>query len=245
MKKSNEETKISVIIPVYNVEKYLDKCIKSVVNQTYKNLEIILVDDGSPDNCSQMCDEWAKKDERIKVIHKANGGVSSARNVGLDNATGEYIAFVDSDDFLDLDYYEKMLEGVDFSKVDLVVSNTRRIDDETGVGNANNSFNKDYLNTNDIDEFCAFVSEGFLPPIWNKIYKKKLIKQTFRESILIGEDRIFNFNYLQNINNNVVIKNNLFYNYILYKGSCFNRERSKIYEICKPHIEEYKVFLDS
>lgn len=85
---------ISVIIPVYKVEKYLDKCIQSVINQTYSNLEIILVDDGSPDNCPQLCDDWANKDERIKVIHKKNGGLSDARNAGLDIATGEYIAFV-------------------------------------------------------------------------------------------------------------------------------------------------------
>ena len=92
--------KISIIIPVYNVEKYIDKCIDSIVNQTYQNLEIILVDDGSPDNCPKMCDEWAKKDDRIKVIHKANGGVSSARNVGIEQAQVEYICFVDSDDYI-------------------------------------------------------------------------------------------------------------------------------------------------
>ena len=89
---------MSVIISVYKVEDYLDKCVNSIVNQTYKNLEIILVDDGSPDNCPAMCDEWAKKDKRIKVIHKQNGGLSSARNAGLDICTGDYIMFVDSDD---------------------------------------------------------------------------------------------------------------------------------------------------
>ena len=86
MKKNNL---ISIIVPIYNVEKYLKKCIDSIINQTYKNLEIILVDDGSPDNCGKICDEYAKKDNRIKVIHKENGGVSSARNVGVENATGE------------------------------------------------------------------------------------------------------------------------------------------------------------
>ena len=91
---------ISVIVPVYKVEKYLDRCVESIVNQTYTNLEIILVDDGSPDNCPKMCDDWAKKDSRIKVIHKENGGLSSARNAGLDFMTGEYLFFVDSDDFI-------------------------------------------------------------------------------------------------------------------------------------------------
>ena len=96
----NQPELISIIVPVYKVEKYLDKCVESIVEQTYKNLEIILVDDGSPDNCSAMCDEWAQKDSRIKVIHKENGGLSSARNAGLDACTGEYIYFLDSDDYI-------------------------------------------------------------------------------------------------------------------------------------------------
>ncbi len=91
--------KISVIIPVYKVEKFLHRCVESVVKQDYKNLEIILVDDGSPDNCPQMCDEWAEKDERIKVVHKKNGGLSDARNAGLNVATGEFVTFLDSDDY--------------------------------------------------------------------------------------------------------------------------------------------------
>lgn len=100
------DLKISVIIPVYKVEKYLDRCVKSIVNQTYKNLEIILVDDGSPDSCPVLCDNWSIKDNRIKVIHKDNGGLSSARNLGLENASGDFVSFVDSDDWLDLDTYE-------------------------------------------------------------------------------------------------------------------------------------------
>ena len=94
------EELISVIIPVYKVEEYLDECVLSVIRQTYANLEIILVDDGSPDNCPRMCDEWATKDSRIKVIHKENGGLSDARNAGLDAAEGQYIAFIDSDDYI-------------------------------------------------------------------------------------------------------------------------------------------------
>lgn len=104
MKINNEL--ISVIVPCYNVEKYLDECISSIVNQTYNNLEIILVDDGSPDKCPKICDEWSQKDLRIKVIHKENGGLSSARNAGLDIAKGKYISFVDSDDFIEKDFIE-------------------------------------------------------------------------------------------------------------------------------------------
>ena len=94
---------ISVIVPIYNTELYLDKCMQSILNQTYRNLEIILVDDGSTDNSSQMCDLYAGKDSRIRVIHKENGGQSSARNVGLNVCTGDYISFVDSDDWIELD----------------------------------------------------------------------------------------------------------------------------------------------
>jgi glycosyltransferase involved in cell wall biosynthesis len=99
-----EEPLISVIIPVYKVEQYLDRCLNSVVNQTYKNLEIILVDDGSPDRCPKMCDEWAEKNSRVRVYHKENGGLSDARNYGTERCNGSYITYVDSDDYIDTDY---------------------------------------------------------------------------------------------------------------------------------------------
>lgn len=114
-----EKNKISVIVPIYNVEKYLDKCINSIVNQTYQNLEIILVDDGSPDKCYQICDEWAKKDARINVIHKKNGGVSSARNAGLDVATGDFIGFVDGDDIIAPDFYETLADEAEKNSADI------------------------------------------------------------------------------------------------------------------------------
>ena len=106
----NENTKISVIIPVYNVEKYLRQCLESVINQTYKNLEIILVNDGSTDNSGKICEEYALKDERIKVIHKENGGISSARNTAVDIAKGEYITFIDSDDDVELDFIDYLYD---------------------------------------------------------------------------------------------------------------------------------------
>ena len=119
---------ISVIIPVYNVEKFIDRCINSLINQTYKNLEIILVDDGSPDNCPGLCDDWAKKDNRIKVVHKQNGGLSDARNAGLERSTGDYIMFVDSDDFVDETICEVLLNDLknndaDFSMCGVEICN--------------------------------------------------------------------------------------------------------------------------
>lgn len=100
---------VSLIVPVYRVEDYLDDCLHSLVGQTYRNLEILLIDDGSPDRCPELCDAWARRDSRIKVFHTENHGVSHARNVGLDQATGDYIGFVDSDDWVDPDYYENMV----------------------------------------------------------------------------------------------------------------------------------------
>jgi len=103
------EELISVIVPVYNVEIFFDKCMTSIVNQTYKNLEIILVDDGSTDKSGKKCDEWKEKDERIKVIHKENGGASSARNVGLEDVTGNWISFIDSDDYIEKTFFRKFI----------------------------------------------------------------------------------------------------------------------------------------
>ena len=100
--------KISIIVPVYNVEKYIHKCINSILDQSLTEFELILVDDGSPDRSGEICDEYSKKDNRIKVIHKSNGGVSSARNIGIDKACGEYIGFVDPDDYIDVNMYERL-----------------------------------------------------------------------------------------------------------------------------------------
>ena len=108
--KINEQPLISVIVPVYNVEKYLKKCVYSIINQTYKNIEVILVDDGSPDKCGMICDEFVSVDSRIKVIHKRNGGLSSARNAGIEIAKGQYIGFVDSDDTIEPFMYEKLYQ---------------------------------------------------------------------------------------------------------------------------------------
>ena len=108
--------KVSIIVPIYMVEKYLVRCIESIISQTYSNLEIILVDDGSLDDCPQICDEYAKKDNRIKAIHKKNGGLSSARNAGMEVVTGNYILFVDSDDYIKEDMYEILLNLIKIPK---------------------------------------------------------------------------------------------------------------------------------
>lgn len=116
----NKEELISIIIPIYNVEEYLEDCIESVIQQTYKNLEIILVDDGSTDNCLNICNKYKKKDNRIKIIHKENAGLSDARNVGIEFSTGQYIAFVDSDDFIEIDMYEILYQDLKDNRADII-----------------------------------------------------------------------------------------------------------------------------
>ena len=120
---------VTVVIPVYNVEAYLDRCVKSVVEQTYKNLEIILVDDGSPDNCPAMCDAWAQKDKRIKVVHKENAGAGYARNTGIENATGEYICFFDSDDYVMPSLIEECYTKAKEEKADIVTFGHVEVDE--------------------------------------------------------------------------------------------------------------------
>lgn len=124
---------ISVVLPIYHTERYLDRCVTSVVNQTYSNLEIILVDDGSPDRCPQMCDEWAKKDSRIRVVHKQNAGAGMARNSGIEAATGEYICFFDSDDYVALDTIEKAYRLAEAEQSDIIVFGLNNVNAEGRV----------------------------------------------------------------------------------------------------------------
>ena len=112
--------KVSINVPVYNVEKYLEKCLDSIVKQTYENIEIILVDDGPPDDCPRICDEWAKKDQRIKVIHKENGGLSDARNAGMKVMAGVYVSYIDSDDWIAQDMYQKMINAIKKNNADIL-----------------------------------------------------------------------------------------------------------------------------
>lgn len=170
-----QEPLISVIVPVYKVEPYLDRCVESIVNQTYKNLEIILVDDGSPDNCPAMCDAWAEKDSRIKVIHKENGGLSDARNAGMSLASGELMGFVDSDDWISPDMYRLLYERMIIDKSDIAACGVEMVweDDTprcllTPPGN--------YI-LNQEEAMTAIIQESWLKqPVWYKLYKAKMIK---------------------------------------------------------------------
>ena len=125
--------KISIVVPIYKVEKYIDQCVQSVLKQTYQNLEIILVDDQSPDKCPEICEQYAREDARVKVFHQKNLGLSGARNTGMQYATGDYVLFLDSDDYLALDYCERMLTMAKEENADIVVGEIISVDDDGGL----------------------------------------------------------------------------------------------------------------
>ena len=169
-----EKPLISIIIPVYKVEKYLEKCIKSVLSQTYKNLQIILVDDGSPDNCGNICDDYARVDNRIEVIHKANGGLSDARNVGLKAARGEYIGFVDSDDYVSNEMFENLYNTLISNDVDVSICNFYIvIDNKNIIKNADNGV-KIYNKLEILKEIL--LDKKIQSYAWNKLYKRELFE---------------------------------------------------------------------
>lgn len=175
---------ISVIVPIYKVEQFLPNCVNSILNQTHKNLEIILVDDGSPDNCPKICDEYAEKDSRIKVIHQQNAGLSAARNAGLDIATGEYISLIDSDDFIHPTFLEYLLKILLKNDCDISECSFEKVDENDVL---NNNFN---FSLNNDEELVIVDNIGALSRIhddsleiclksvvvWNKLYKSNLFK---------------------------------------------------------------------
>ncbi|MCE5175151.1 MAG: glycosyltransferase [Bacteroidales bacterium] len=166
-------SKISIIVPVYNVEAYLDRCVQSLLNQTYHNLEIILVDDGSPDNSGKICDRYAEKDTRIRVIHKTNGGLSDARNVGIEMAIGDYLGFVDSDDFIHSEMYETLYLNLINSNADISICSYEKVYDGKIVANDLRNEVSVMSNIEAIDHFFTFDSANFNAP-WNKLYKTEL-----------------------------------------------------------------------
>lgn len=185
------EDLISVIVPIYNVEKYINQCIDSIINQTYTNLEIILVDDGSPDNCGKICDEYAEKDNRIKVIHKENDGVSSARNKGIEETTGDWMTFVDADDIIEENFCERMLEIAKLENSQCVVCGYNRL-----YSNRQEMVIKEKcfsINGNDFFDKVFEVQSGF--GFANmKLWKADLIKKEnikFDKQLRVGEDAFF------------------------------------------------------
>ena len=214
---------ISVIVPVYKVEKYLPRCVDSILAQTYKDLEIILVDDGSPDNCGEICDEYALKDSRIKVIHKQNGGLSDARNVGIEAAKGEYISFIDSDDYIAIDYIATLYKLLIDNSAEMSKVNYKTVYDDRGIIESkrkkeaivytNHDVERAFLDLK-IDSSCVFL------------YSRELIGNTRFIEGKTSEDILFNFEIFKKAKKFVYLpteKYCYYYNLDSISNGCFNK----------------------
>lgn len=221
---------ISIIMPVYKVEKYIRKSLDCVVNQTYKNIEIILVDDGSPDNCPAICDEYAVKDSRVKVIHKSNGGIGSARNKGMDIATGDYLIIFDPDDYVSLDTCEKAVCAAVKNDADIVVFNYRKIDE---AGNAVKKVKRvnpiilpskeTELTSSELFEMIVSVDSEVCGFTWNKLIKREKIKDLYYiEERIASEDLLFMQRVPERLEKIVYIPDELYF-YILHQSSASNK----------------------
>lgn len=216
---------ISVIVPIYNSEKYLNNCINSIINQTYENLELILINDGSTDSSSEICNKWAKTDSRIKVLHNENSGASSARNSGIDISTGDYIAFVDSDDYLDSDMYESMLNELINNNADAVRCGIVR-ESKSGFREVWGSEENNIIVVDNKKLLCDIgEANGILPvSTCNKLFSKNVIKNIrFNTTFKYAEDTLFNFLVAKNINR-MVYNDIPRYHYINNSESVSHRE---------------------
>ncbi len=248
---------VSVIIPVYGVEKYLRQCLDTVIHQTYKELDIILVDDGSPDACPSICDEYKEKDQRITVIHKLNAGLGLARNSGLEIAKGEYIVFIDSDDWLELNYIERLVDTAKENESDMVVCGFFKC--ENGGNKKCDSFS--YVETEISYDESQIVEEVLMPvlgakpeakndidhsmSVWTNLYSRKIIvdnKIAFvNEREFLSEDLFFNIHYIMSCNKITVIPDVL-YNYRFNNQSLTNAYRTDRYQLlCKLFSYECKI----
>jgi len=216
---------ISVIVPVYNVEDLLPRCIESIIGQTKKSLEIILVDDGATDNSGAVCDEYAKKDERIRVIHKPNGGLTSAWKAGAEIATGRYLGFVDSDDWIEVDMYKRMWESACKYNSDVVVCGLVFDYEDTSIPKRNeiSNFEKEYYNRKELEElFPTLINDGrffgrkLQPARVTKLYRKELVDENMilcKEDVTVGEDMQLTLPVLMDAKSMSVVKDFYPYHY--------------------------------
>lgn len=217
--------KISIIVPIYNVEKYFKRCVESLLNQTLQDIEIILVDDESPDNCPMICEEYAAIDSRIKVIHKENGGLGYARNSGLEIATGEYVAFVDSDDYVDVTMYEKLYSTAKKYSLDTVycgfnnLDNNLKVHSESEVSKLTIFDSKEKIQGVLLDmiacEPSSRIERKYRMSVWHSLYSRELINNKkirfCSEREFISEDIIFDIHYLTSASKIAFIPDSLYY----------------------------------
>lgn len=200
---------ISIIVPIYNTERYLGSCIESLINQSYNDLEIILINDGSTDSSDKICQTYVKQDDRIKYKYIKNSGVSVARNHGLGLATGEYILFVDSDDYIDSDMCRRMMERMKKGKFDLVSCGHSNV---YGNKNIPEHLKNEDITINEIDyELIIYLSKVILGRICGNLYKKRFINYQFEDDLSIGEDKIFNIEYIKKIESISITSETLYY----------------------------------
>lgn len=214
---------ISIVIPVYKSEKTLGSCLESLMAQTYRDIEMICVIDGSPDRCGEICDEYAKKDSRIKSIKRENGGVSSARNRGIDEAAGDYIMFVDSDDTVEPTYCEKMWQAHEKTGAELVICGFHHW--YVGRDVKKSPSNPGIYDTKAYGaDFLKLYQEGFLNMPWNKLFKKELAG-CFDTSLSLGEDLLFNMDYLKKCSKVAVIPDALIHYIQEEKGNTLSSKK--------------------
>lgn len=237
-----QEKMVSLIIPVYNAEKSVGYCINSIVSQTYRNLEIILVNDGSTDQSLQICNNYAQLDSRVKVVDIANSGVSKARNTGLSHANGEYIQFVDSDDVISPEMVSRMVTAIETYRKDLCICGFEMITLDENKRPANrSSFSSGF-----IGHECVFTKERFLDKLafilwrscllecsWNKLFRRNIIQAnqiSFPEDMELGEDFSFNLDYFQNINGAILLEDKMYYYLQTNKDALTRRYRENLFE---------------
>lgn len=217
---------ISVIVPVYRSERYLEKCITSILNQTFSNFELILIDDGSPDNSGEICEKYRRLDKRVKVIHQQNEGISMARNKGLKISSGKYIVFCDSDDYVEVEWLERLHSTVVLNPDKWILCGLYIIqgDKENGI-----SLEKHCS----IEEYYLIYKAGLSAYCWNKIYQRNIIENNnlrFREDVLNGEDILFNIEYLQYAKGIVSIPDILYHYNLDNMNSVTNQYNAKHFE---------------
>lgn len=218
---------VSVIVPIYNVENYLNKCIESIRNQSYKNLEIILVDDGSPDNCGVICEEYTKADSRIKVIHKSNGGLSDARNCGIEASTGEYLLFVDSDDFIHMDMIRILYEGLKAKNAKVSVCSYQCVEEDEII-----SYSENYSDTVQpilMTKEHLYDSKYYINKrvefivAWNKLYHRSLFEEVRYPKGKVHEDEFTTYKLLYYAKEVVYIDAPLYF-YVQRKSSIMGQK---------------------
>ena len=218
---------ISIIVPIYNVSKYLDKCVESILNQNYKNIELILVDDGSTDGSEKKCDDWAKKDSRVVVIHKENGGSADSRNVGMEAAKGDYIGFVDSDDWIAPEMYEKLMVAIQERNLDMAVCFFKAVSDENYVFNNTEYPTTEYTGRDFANLIIAEKKPRISYAIWKCLYKREVIKDIkFYKGVHYNEDAVFLIESLWNAKKMAFIDAPMYY-YRVHESSISNIDISE------------------